>query len=1135
MEGLPDQTLNGDPTGNTLGRDPRGGRLGAVFGVVSRVSETLFRHLARFAERAQPRNDRHEAELLAHIARRQDINAVNDAMAQAGITIAEPFDHNDRAIRLSSLCKKLCERMDRIQRPGDLHLAVQFSNLSLEAVPPDPIAQVTVIGNVEKLLSRLQERPEELSALLATTDMVASPGVLLYERYKRLGDLRDLDMAIIEVAQAIAQYPPGHPDRPDALRTWSVLYVSRFDRESDPLDLEVGIMLSEESIAAITPDHPERAGMLTSLSGMYLRNFDRTDNLDDLHLAITCGNKAVSTTTLDHSVRVSALTNLGSIHVRSFERTGNLDDLGLAIQYCEDAVAETPTDDSYRAGLLNNSGSAYFRSFTRTSNLDDLHLAIERTEMALAATPTDHHTRTSMLTNLGIMFSARFERTNNPEDLQRAITYSNEAMSATPLEHPNHIIILSSLGNRHLRRFEVTGNVDDLHLAINYGKQAVDKTPPDNPDRTSRLSNLCIMLVANFKRMENENVNDLDLAIEHGNEIESATPLDHPDRANRLINIGYYLLLRYQNMGSEDDFNESIRVYTEAWQSGMSPPARRIIGARKSAALHASKRRWKEASSLLEGAIEMMPKVSLRSLKRDDQQYTIAKLSGLAADAFSMALQAERDASYALKLLELGRGIIMGYIIDCRSDLSDLKRTHPDVFDKFDSLRVEVDTPLAEPEGAHGIIDDQRRNRTLHRRKQAIGEMEETLISIRKLPGYEGFLLPPPPKDLMNMAVDGPIVIFNSTEFRSDAIIVTNSTIKELPLPKLAYLEAVHKIGGMDQTITKGTLRTYDTRNRQMKELLLWLWNVAVEPVFAELQRDGVIDNNSRTRVWWIGVGVLSKAPFHAAGDHSQGSTRNTLNQAISSYIPTIKALSYARQKELKLFGQSHGRSLHEHQEQKILSKPDTRLLLVTMPTTPGNSPLESVEQEANDIIDIAKGRAIRTMKLFQPSAKQVLDEIHSHHIIHFACHGVSDNQNPSDSRLLLQKSKSSESGSSEPEIDMLSVRDISNSNVDGAQLAYLSACSTADNPLSTLSDEAIHIAGGFQLAGFSHVLATMWESRDVACMQLAKDFYGSLFNGEGSEEHRRVAITWHDSVKRLRDKKRNVPLLWAPFIHTGA
>lgn len=318
-----------------------------------------------------------------------------------------------------------------------------------------------------------------------------------------------------------------------------------------------------------------------------------------------------------------------------------------------------------------------------------------------------------------------------------------------------------------------------------------------------------------------------------------------------------------------------------------------------------------------------------------------------------------------------------------------------------------------------------------------------------------------------------------------------------------------------------------------MAEILLWLWEVAVEPVLEEVGID-------ITRVWWIGVGPLATAPFHAAGDHSPGSTRNTMSRVISSYIPTIKALMYATQKPLDL------------------KSKDTRLLVVTMPTTPGGpampvigptlvtpqtnpvsalnppavqsltktwQPLQNVALEANDIIDAVN--VTGTTQLECPTVAQVLESIPAHSVVHFACHGVSDCENPSDSHLVLCGNNSSEAGK-------LTVGAISNMNIQNAQVAYLSACSSALNRSTKLANESIHIASGFQLAGFSHVLGTLWPSDDNACRKVAGEFYRILFNGE-VEGHRAVSSAFRRSVLGLREDLWSQPVKWVPFIHTGA
>ncbi|CUS11103.1 unnamed protein product, partial [Tuber aestivum] len=540
-----------------------------------------------------------------------------------------------------------------------------------------------------------------------------------------------------------------------------------------------------------------------------------------------------------------------------------------------------------------------------------------------------------------------------------------------------------------------------------------------------------------------------------------------------------------------------------------------------------------ESISILEDAVNLIPSVDLRFLKRDDQQHMLSKISGLASIAASVALQAGRSAYDGLKILELGRGIIMGILIDSRSDVSDLKTDHPLTFARFHRLRVEIDSPADGINNTSGETPNKCQNSVISRRWDAVNEMEETLRYIRSLPGYAGFLLPPSQDALMKMATNGPIVVFNCTAYRSDAIIVTTSAITSLHLQKLKYEETSRRMKQL-ASFGGGSLVKQGQDTKKLKGLLLWLWDVAVGPVIDHLQWEGtpfsesVHDTNSR-RIWWIGVGQLSMAPFHAAGDHSPGSTRNTLSRAISTYIPTIKALSYARQSHLQLFDEYGASfSLGRSKKAKILQKRNPRLLLVPMPKTPGAADLPGVGQEIQHILDSTDKNSIEATVVANPTPAEVLEKVKHHDIVHFACHGKSC-MNPSDSHLALF----SQNGYN---ADKLLARDISNLVAQNAQIAYLSACSSAKNPSAGLADEVIHLASAFQLAGFTHTFANMWETNDNAACEVARDFYNMLFQNResGEDDHQRVSTAFYKAVKKVRDAKPGSPLLWAPFVHTG-
>lgn len=364
----------------------------------------------------------------------------------------------------------------------------------------------------------------------------------------------------------------------------------------------------------------------------------------------------------------------------------------------------------------------------------------------------------------------------------------------------------------------------------------------------------------------------------------------------------------------------------------------------------------------------------------------------------------------------------------------------------------------------------------------------------------------------MLMAKDGPIVTFSSSIFRSDAIIVTSSKITSMPLPRMDLNEIIDRLGGgAIARLASGTLRTYSARNKKLRELLFWLWDVAVKPVIQELQLMANSDAAHLPHIWWIGVGLLGVAPFHAAGDYSPGADplQNTLSYAISSYTPTIKALSYAREKGLTILDGGK----------------DTRLLMVTMSTTPGEMDLLDLDEEVAGILEVTEGSILPT-HLMQPSAEQVLGQFDSYEAMHFACHGISEYRNPSGSHLVLVL---------DGKANKLSVQHISRRNTGTTQLAYLSACSTAESSAAGFVDECLHIASGFQLAGFSHVLAAMWPSESKVCREVSTEFYRLLFDGKYRGGHQKVGMAFHGAVKKAQEKYRRSPLKWAPFIHMGA
>jgi hypothetical protein len=88
-----------------------------------------------------------------------------------------------------------------------------------------------------------------------------------------------------------------------------------------------------------------------------------------------------------------------------------------------------------------------------------------------------------------------------------------------------------------------------------------------------------------------------------------------------------------------------------------------------------------------------------RHLGRRDQEVALRQVGGLAADAAAMVLAAARAAhdpfpgpvTRSLGLLELGRGVMLGQILDARGDLAGLRAEHPGIARRLTELRHELD------------------------------------------------------------------------------------------------------------------------------------------------------------------------------------------------------------------------------------------------------------------------------------------------------------------------------------------------------------------------------------------------------------------------------------------------------------
>jgi tetratricopeptide (TPR) repeat protein len=1044
----------------------------------------------------------------AHRARYALTGQGDDADQAIGIgqqAVAAIHDGDtNTALILSNLSATHLLRFQRVGHPNDLDRVIQFGEQAVVATGADL--------NIAVYLSNL------------------AAGYLL--RFEGTGHIADLDRAIGIGERARSATPAHSPHRPTTLTNLGTAYWARFGRAGHPTDLDRAIDIGEQAVAADTGDtgDPNRVTVLSNLAVAYHDRFERTGSLADLERAIEHHEHAVAATPDDAPDGATCLSNLAVALRARFDRLGDVADLDRAVAYHEQAVAATPADHPDLAHRLSNLGLAYWSRFTRTGEVSDVDAAIDAGRRAVAATPDDHPDRAMRLNNLGNALQQRFEHSGSLHDLDRAVAHHEQVVAAVHPDHPSRAGYLSNLAVAYQARSQRSGAGTDFDRAVDLVLLALAATPDDHPDRVLRLFNLGRALQARYEHSGDPA--DLDCAVDLARETAVAIPADHPDRARYLFNLGYAHRLRFQRTGATSDLDRAVDAaeravaatpddhprraariyllgtcYTRRWNTGgaldrsrisrlaehalaatTAPPFDRLRACWAAARLAYVLDERHTARLLLDSAVELLPLVAARETSSADHEHRLGANRGLVGETIAVHCALD-DPGGAVRAGELGRAVLLASQLALRTPLADLEAEHPALARRLRRVRDALNAPdppaMASPGGRD--LDH------VDRRKRLWAEYDAVLAEIRRLPGLDRFLLPPTWTKLRPTATGGAVVLLNAGLQRCDGIVVTADGPPLLvPLPELRLADVEARAAELTQaTHDAGSFTGELRRQRVLTELLGWLWDTAVEPVLDAVERQLRPDDEVLPRVWWMPTGLLGLLPLHAAGHPGQA---GALDRVISSYTPTLRALARAR-------GRPAATAL--------------RRLTVALDRTPGLPDLPATAAEAASLHAAHPDMPLLTNE--QATAARVTGALPEASWAHFACHAGTNPDAPSEGGLHLHDG-------------VLPIAEIGRRNLHEAELAYLSACSTGHVGWRH-ADESIHLASAFQLAGFRHVVASLWPLDDRVAAGAADHFYRLMPDMPSADD---AAVVLHRVIQHLRAEHTGRPHLWASLIHSG-
>ncbi|KAG8863097.1 hypothetical protein FRB96_009277 [Tulasnella sp. 330] len=1004
--------------------------------------------------------------------------------------------HPKRALSLLNLSRTLNKRFHTIGNSADLDERIHHLQEIVTLLPCPHIGYsscleslATALNNRFDLFSRQGDLEESVKyyrlALKRRTKRNSYRAITLYdlattlhERYQQVGDQANLDEAIGYLREALDLRPEGHPDRLNTLDDLAIMLRAQFERSSDLPSFEEAFQCHRETLEASAEGSAEWAVYLSHTAAALNSRFIHYGNRSDLNDAISYYTKSLVALQEGDIDRSNCLDGLGVMLATRFDQMGDHADIDEAIKCHREALDCCQEGSPERPCTIGNLANALVARFDLHRNLDDLKESVKYHRSALGLRPMGHTDRSDSLDGLACALLHFSRETDGGDYLSEVIELCQESLRLRSVDNPYRPFSLHSLGSALHSRFLETKDPEKLEEAITYFRQSLEFLPKGAPDRPAGLIALSSALLARLQRVQRDCQRELE------GDNKSARVKDEGEIISLLIEIctqgATVLPIR---------LNASFSWVYVAREFGHP------------SALDA----YRTAIQLMDTSITVA-----RVLERQHEHLTrevalgpeSVSFANIVYDAASLAIE-ENQPRDAVELLEQGRSLLFNQLGRYRTSLDDLQDTNRELADQFEDLSAKLESSVVS--GNKMSMSRDRSFDESGRYHEIWTEWRAVVDQIRAIPSFATFQGTTPFNLISRAAESGPVVIVNVSNYRSDAIIVLGNadTPIVVPLPEAtpAYIQTLSD--DLRDAMSSQPQQPAEevTKQANIVAVLRKLWKAVVRPVTVRLKRD--LHLPDRSRVWWCPTAMTWLLPLHAAGPYD--GKQNFQDIFICSYTPTLGALNRSRQ----------GLPVMD------LSRESKRMaLFIGNANAPGEAILTHLGDELAGIMKRIPD--ITILKGEKCTREAVLAGLDDHAWVHFACHGHQD---------LFRSDFALADGP-------LYLIEIIKKRLPLAELAMLSACHSAAGDHET-PDEAIHLAGGMQFAGFRSVIGTMWSIWDVDGPLVAREFYQQMVDVDGNfKDCSNTAKALSAAVRALRKEVKihgGGLERWIPFVHFGA
>ncbi|KAH7885469.1 CHAT domain-containing protein [Phlebopus sp. FC_14] len=998
-------------------------------------------------------------------------------------------------------------------------------------------------------------------------------------RFKRTGELADLELTIQTYHDALSICPEDHQQRGHILVQYGLVLYSRYTKLRSAADLDLVVWHLQAALDVCADDI--RVAARKSLAVAFGDRYKEKNDPEDLELAIKYYASVIDELQpgqFDHLVVSMAY----AVALRErFRLKALVNDLDLAIRYFRAVIEGFPPGHQHHAtALVFHAGLLVIRSEQRES-LKDIDFSISYLRKAVQIRADGDPTRSSLLGTLGYALQARFIHTGNSADLEHAIEYCYDAVSSlSSVQGENRALSLNFLAMTLYTRYQLQGDRTDATKARKYFQEALDLCPPKHPDRPAVLNNFA-RLLGGVCRQQRGDLADLDLCIEYFS--EALDICFEPSRSAILYNLATVLLDRFEKRGDFADLDlaeELCKAALElrpeghphrpttfmihgrcrvarltaaysladvevaldllnAAQSGF-PPGHPllIVTYRELSSTYLCRYSISKTNSDLEEAFDYQRKAADHSSGGSNTQFQTALRWVEDAEKFNhpSSLLAYRTAIRLLDMhlvlkpsADLRHDIIKKDALSVCADATSCALRHNDVenaVEMFEQSRGLFWTHMAR---LRTVLDDLRGTSEHHELASEFENLSKQLAAHVHLDddgeqGQRYRRLQREWNDIVDKirAIQGFERFLLPPRYSDLQVAAIEGPVIILNASRYscdAIIVLAHgtpvHVPFPDNTFSK--ILAVSTEFQRLMRLLRRSDESGLKQLGRQL----------RDVLHHLWDAVVRDVVDHLKPHVPKNSRIWWCPTGKFTSLPLHAAGPYSKGEPnlsdiyVSSYTPTLSALIRSRNKRNGSQKVPQTLICIGQPEASGYPTLQTVHEEL-DLLSTLLPPSVEVTRLTNESATReaALAALKTHTLAHLACHGMQEHGRPFNSRFAMHDGP-------------LSLVDIIQTDSGHqTEFAFLSACQTATGDRDA-PDEVIHLAAALQFSGVRSVLGTMWSVHDSVVLHFVSAFYRAMVNDDGEFDPSRAARALRTATRRIKDK---VPFdQRIVFIHIGA